>query len=100
MNTLALIYNFVANHPWLVFIAYVMYNAFVGSLRAPTATSPQWYVSLFAVLNALAANFGRMFPKVESSPNFEPAVNMQQKLAGQLPTPVQVPPTVEDVPKK
>ena len=89
------ILNFLNQNGILVLFIYICFNAFVGSLRAPTASSRQAYVSFFAVMNALAANFGRMFPKVENSPNFEPAVNMQQQLAGQPPTPVQVPPTVE-----
>jgi hypothetical protein len=45
----------------------------------------------------LSVQFGRMFPKVENSPNFEPAVNLQQKMAGQEQTAVKVPPTVEDI---
>ena len=98
MITFTSIYDFIAGHPWAVLLLYVTFNAFVGSLRAPTVKSSQGYVSFFAVLNALALNFGRMFPKVENSPNFEPAVNLQQKLAGQIPTPVQVPPVVEKNP--
>jgi hypothetical protein len=90
------IYNFVAGHPWVVFFGYIIYTAFVGSLTAPSATSSQAYRSLFAILNALAAQFSRMAPKVESSPNFEPAVNLQQKMAGQEQTSVKVPPNVED----
>jgi hypothetical protein len=96
-NPLAAIYDFVVAHPIVTLTMYMCFNAFVGSLKAPSSTSGQFYISLFAVLNALAANFGRMFPKVESSPNFEPAVNLQQKMAGQLQTPVKVPPTVEDL---
>ena len=78
MNPLAAIYNFIVAHPLVSLGIYVAFNAFVGSLRAPTAQSAQWYVSLFAILNALAANFRRMFPKVETSPNFIPAVLKQQ----------------------
>lgn len=95
MNIFTAIYNFAASHPWVIFTIYLMYAAFVGSLRAPTAQSGQAYISLFAVLNALSMQFGRMFPKVENSPNFEPAVNLQQKIAGQEPMPVKVPPVVE-----
>jgi hypothetical protein len=75
---------------------YVVYCLFVGSLRSPTSESSQFYVSFFAVANGVAANLGRMFPRVESSPNFQAAVNLQQKLAGQEATAVKVPPTVED----
>jgi hypothetical protein len=99
MNVLTQIYNFVAGHPWWTFFFYLIYTTFVGSLKAPTATSSQAYISLFAVLNAVATQFSRMSPKVESSPNFEPAVNLQQKLAGQEQTPVKVPPVVESAPK-
>lgn len=98
MDPLNAIYNFVNQHGFAVLILYICFNAFVGSLRAPTSTSSQVYVSFFAIVNALAANFGRMFPKVESSPNFQPAVNLQQTLAGQEPTAVIVPPTVEPKP--
>lgn len=95
MNVLTAIYNTISSHPWVVLLLYIMFNAFVGSLKAPTAQSSQAYISIFAVLNALAANFGRMFPKVETSPNFQPAVNLQQSMAGQQPTIVKVPPEVE-----
>lgn len=95
MDPLTAIYNFINQHAITVLILYICFNAFVGSLKAPTANSSQVYVSFFAICNALAANFGRMFPKVENSPNFEGAVNLQQNLAGQPATPVQVPPTVE-----
>lgn len=95
MDPLNAIYNFVNQHGFAVLIMYICFNAFVGSLRAPTSTSSQVYVSFFAIVNALAANFGRMFPKVESSPNFEPAVNLQRALTDQEQRPVIVPPTVE-----
>ena len=99
MNIFTAIYEFAAAHPWVIFTVYLMYAAFVGSLKAPTAQSGQAYISLFAVLNALSMQFGRMFPKVESSPNFQPAVNLQQRIAGQEETAVKVPPEVEDKPK-
>jgi hypothetical protein len=95
MNPINEVLSFLNQHGILVLFLYIIFNAYVGSLRAPTAKSGQTYVSFFAVMNALAANFGRMFPKVENSPNFEPAVNLQQNLAGQPVTPVQVPPIVE-----
>jgi hypothetical protein len=99
LNILTAIYDFIANHTVVILIGYIVFNAFVGSLKAPTSQSSQMYISVFAVLNALAVNFGRMFPKVESSPNFQPAVNLQQSMAGQKQTVVQVPPEVEDKPK-
>jgi hypothetical protein len=73
------IYNFFVAHPvlavglWTGFLW--VFCAFAGSLRAPTAASPQWYLSLFAVVNAVAGNLSRMSPpKVEDSPNFQAAV--------------------------
>jgi hypothetical protein len=97
MNVLTQIYNLIAAHPWWVLLLYLIYSTVVGTLKAPTASSSQFYISLFAVLNMLSVQFGRMFPKVENSPNFEPAVNLQQKMAGQEQTAVKVPPTVEDI---
>jgi len=85
--------HFIATYQLPLYIIYCLY---VGSLRSPTAQSSQAYVSFFAVVNGIAANLGRMFPKVESSPNFQAAVNLQQHLAGQAQTSVKVPPTVED----
>ena len=99
MNVLSSIWNYIGSHGWTVLLSYVIYNAFVGSLKAPTATSSQAYISVFAILNAIAANFGRISPKVENSPNFQPAVNLQQRIAGQEETAVKVPPEVEDKPK-
>jgi hypothetical protein len=99
MSVYNAIYNFMVAHPLLTLFIAGGYITFVGSLDAPTATSSQAYKSLFAVLNFFSLQFKRMFPKVESSPNFQPAVNLQQKLAGQEETSVRVPPTVEDKPK-
>ena len=92
--------NFIQEHPIAFVILWTTFqyafSAFASSLRAPTNASPQWYLSIFAVINAIAGNLSRISPpKVESSPNFEAAVNLQQKIAGQLPTPVQIPATVE-----
>jgi hypothetical protein len=93
------IYNFGVAHPLLALLVVGAYIAGVGSLKAPTADSSQVYKTLFAVLNFFSLQFKRMFPKVEDSPNFPAAVNLQQKIAGQEPTPVKVPPKVEDAPK-
>jgi hypothetical protein len=71
MPTLAQLRDFVITYQLPLYIVYCL---FAGSLRAPTAQSSQVYVSFFAVVNGLAANLGRMFPSVEKSPNFEPAV--------------------------
>lgn len=58
------------------------YITVVGSLNAPTKDSPQWYVSLFALLNFFSLQFSRMSPKLEKSPNFVDAVN---KIGIQIP---------------
>lgn len=87
--------GFVELHPFFTLMMAGVYLTVVGQLPAPSAKTPLWYKELFAVLNFFSLQFGRMYPKVENSPNFPAAVNLQQKLAGQEPTPVQVPPTVE-----
>jgi hypothetical protein len=105
MDTL---YNAFVAHPALFLSIWTgaftlfqwVFSAYASSLRAPTSTSTQNYVSWFAIVNTVAGNLARINPpKVENSPNFEAAVNLQQKMAGQPATPVQVPPTVEDSPK-
>jgi hypothetical protein len=90
------IYNFVLLHPFLTLVICGCYVAAVGQLTAPTKDSPTWYRMAFAVANFLSLQFQRMSPKVENSPNFEPAVNLQQQMAGQPQTAVKVPPMVED----
>jgi hypothetical protein len=90
--------NFVGMHPFFTMMMAGAYIVAVGQLPAPTATSRQWYKEVFAVLNFFSLQFKRMFPKVENSPNFQDAVNLQQKIAGQEPTTVKVPPAVEDIP--
>lgn len=96
VNTfIAGVVSFVGLHPFLTLTMAGLYITFVGQLPAPSVGSPLWYREVFAGLNFFSLQFGRMYPKVENSPNFEKAVNLQQKLAGQVPTPVQVPPVVE-----
>jgi hypothetical protein len=52
-----------------------VWNAYVGSLSAPTKDSSPYYVFLFKFSNALAFNFARAkSTSIENSPNFEDAV--------------------------
>jgi len=95
-KVISAILNFVWFHPFITLTVGGCYVAGVGQLNSPTKDSPTWYRILFAVLNFLSLQFQRMSPKVEKSPNFQDAVNLQQQLAGQEPTAVKVPPTVED----
>ena|SRR5271155_450265 len=101
MDTL---YNAFLGHPALFLTIWTgaftlfqwVFSAYASSLRAPTAQSSQNYVSWFAIVNSVAGNLARINPpKVENSPNFEAAVNLQREIVGQQPHPVQVPPTVE-----
>jgi hypothetical protein len=90
------IYNFMVAHPLLFWGCYTAlsgcWSAYAGSLRAPTAQSSQAYVSWFAICNSLAFNFSRIAPpKVENSPNFQAALNQQQRQSGQGETVVQLP---------
>lgn len=75
------VWHYLVSAEWLHFLLAGMYITFVGSLDAPTKDSPQWYVSLFAVLNFLALQFSRMTPKVENSPNWQAAFNNGQATA-------------------
>lgn len=69
------ILKFFHQHQILVtIIGGAIWNAYVGSLAAPTATSGPGYVFLFKFSNALALNFHRAAgTSIESSPNFIPA---------------------------
>ncbi len=81
------IWQFIMNHQVLatLSVGYV-WAAFIGSLPAPTATSSMTYQFAFKFLNILAANIARATSsKVESSPNFQAAVNIQTDLANQPP---------------
>jgi hypothetical protein len=69
------------------FVMYFAFIAVVGGMPAPTVTSGIPYKWAFSSLNIFAANFARAWgPKIENSPNFQAAVNIQQQLAGQKPT--------------
>jgi len=78
------------------FLIYMICSAAIGSMPAPTSQSHMFYLWAFKFLNTLAANVTRAFAtKIEASPNFEPAVNVQRTLVGQEPLPIIVPPTAE-----
>jgi hypothetical protein len=71
------------------FVLYFGFIALVGGMPAPTATSGIAYKWAFSSLNIFAANFARAAgPKVENSPNFQAALNIQQVGQGQPQTPV------------
>jgi hypothetical protein len=85
--------NFFAHTELGHFVLYFAFIAFVGGMPAPTATSGTAYKWTFSSLNAFAANFIRAAgPKIENSPNFQAAVNVQQALAGQPQTVAKTPP--------
>jgi hypothetical protein len=57
------------------FLIYIGFCALVGGMPAPTATSSVAYKWSFGSLNLLSANLMRISPpRVEKSPNWEPAV--------------------------
>ncbi len=81
------IWQFIVDHQVLstVSVGYV-WAAVIGALPAPTATSGMPYQFVFKFLNILAANITRATnTKVETSPNFQAALNIQTDLAGQKP---------------
>lgn len=63
----------------------------ISSMEAPTKDSSKTYRYMFRFLNALALQFKRMFPKIEESPNFQAAVDIQTAKAGLPPIAVQQP---------
>jgi hypothetical protein len=82
------------------FVMYFGFIALVGGMPAPTASSSIAYRWAFGSLNIFAANFARAAgPKIENSPNFQAALNIQQAAAGQ-PSTVAVAPllTAEQAP--
>lgn len=87
------LWNFPANHP-IAFAAICSgaatgaqwtWNSFIGALPAPTATSTEKYKFWFRFFNLMAANIDRAKlggPRVEDSPNFVAAVNIQNEKDG------------------
>jgi hypothetical protein len=88
MNT---IWQFmIAHQVTCTLIAGYIWVAFITALPAPTAQSTRFYQFAFKFITVLAANIARASnTTVESSPNFQAAVNIQAKQAGLPPIPVQ-----------
>jgi hypothetical protein len=78
------IWSFIVEHQTIAtLVAYYVAIAFVGSLPAPTANSTQLYRFFYQFANTLGGNLTRAFAsKVESSPNFVDAMNIQNAKAG------------------
>jgi hypothetical protein len=71
-------------------VGYMVFSNFVGSMPSPQANSSAGYKWLFAFLNAMASNITRAISqKIEQSPNFQSAVNIQTAQAGLPPITVQ-----------
>ena len=88
-------WDFVAAHPTSsTLVAYYIGISFTGSLPAPTAQSGMFYKFIFSFVNTLAGNLTRAYStKIESSPNFQSAVNA-------LPGPVNKPVVIVEAPTK
>jgi hypothetical protein len=79
------IWNFLMEHPTSsALVGYYIAISFVGSLPAPTANSSMFYQFVFKFVNTLAGNLARAYSsKVESSPNFVSAMNIQNAKVGE-----------------
>jgi hypothetical protein len=91
MNTIV---SFVTNHQVLctLIVGYV-WSSFISALPSPQVTSSPFYVFIFKFMNVMAANIARaQNSSVESSPNFQAAVN-------NLPGPVDKPVVIVEAPK-
>lgn len=84
------------------FIIYIASMGFISTMPAPTAMSGVPYKWAFAFFNFIAINIPRALgPKIENSPNFQAALNIQQGVQGQPQTPVvPTPPTASAEEKK
>jgi hypothetical protein len=82
-------------------LAYMIFSNFVGSMPSPQANSTTAYRWIFSFLNAMASNLTRAISqKIEASPNFQQAVNIQTAQAGLPPITVQPVPERTDTPAK
>lgn len=92
MNT---IWQFLNDHQVLcTLVAGYTWSAFISALPAPQAASSVMYQFWFKFLNVLAANIARASSaKVESSPNFQAAVN-------NMPGPENKPVVIVEAPKQ
>jgi len=67
-----------------VLVGYYIAISFVGSLPSPQASSSLFYQFVFKFANTLAGNLSRAYAsKVEASPNFAAAVNLQNAKTGE-----------------
>lgn len=79
------IVQFITAHPTTcALIGYYIAISFVGSLPAPTALSSMFYQFVFKFVNTLAGNLSRAYAsKVETSPNFQAAMNATNAQTGE-----------------
>ncbi len=89
MQTLTAIYTFINTHGAFDMGAMWVISVMISSLSAPTATSSGFYIWFFKFSNTIMGGITRAFgAKVEASPNFQAAVNIQQSAQGQPQTPI------------
>ena len=86
-------WNFLVEHSTISsLVAYYIAISFVGSLPAPQAKSTMFYQFVFKFVNTLAGNLARAYSsRVETSPNFQDAVNVQNAKAGSDKVVVEIP---------
>ena len=89
----ALIYLITAHQILATAVVGAIWNAFVGSLSAPTKDSSPQYIFMFKFANTLAFNFQRASStSIENSPNFKDAVAryLEAQAQGEPPAPPKV----------
>jgi hypothetical protein len=86
-------FQFVLHSEGLHFAFYIAASVIIGGMPAPTAQSSIRYRWAFKSLNLFASNWMRVkSTSVESSPNFQAAVDIQTEQAGLPHIEVQKPP--------
>lgn len=96
-HQLAISTSLTAAGTWVVNVGF---TRVVSALPAPTEISTSKYQFWFKFLNNLAGNASRASSTaVESSPNFQAAINKQTDLAGVAPITVVPPKVSTDAPK-
>jgi hypothetical protein len=90
-------WDFVMEHQTIAsLVAYYIAISFVGSLPAPRANSSMFYQFVFKFVNTLAGNLARAYStRIEGSPNFVDAVNLQNAKTGEQK--IVVPITAEEI---
>jgi hypothetical protein len=96
------VWNFISAHQATsTLVGYMVFSNFVGSMPSPQANSSPFYRWAFAFLNAMASNLTRAISqKVEASPNFQAALNIQTSQANQPQINVQPVPSETALPPK